>query len=188
MLNRYRPLIPTLLVLLGCLGTLLYLVAHTLSSPEYYYTPNTQQYGGFAAAATLLTSFFWLRSYYKYVVVACCLLALFSVISFLPSQFSIGFGTDELRLMLGVEGLLLSALVYGLYHQRANAWLTATIRPPKQKIAQAYRDEIAEFKTRFGRKTTEELQQIVAAKKLVPAALAAAQQLLQERQSATEPT
>ncbi|NML64316.1 hypothetical protein HHL22_03770 [Hymenobacter sp. RP-2-7] len=185
MLTRYRPLIPTLILLLACLGTLLNVLV-TFPAEDYRYALTAQQYGGLAAVAALLASFFWLRRYYKHVLVACCLLALFSLISFLPGQFSIGLGFDELRFMLSIEGLLLSLLVYGLYRQRANAWLAAAIRPSEQKIAQAYRAEVAEFSARFERKPTEELQQIVAARKLVPAALAAAQQLLRERQSATE--
>jgi hypothetical protein len=186
MLNRYRPLIPALVLLLGCLGTLLNVVVNNTTADGYYYALTTQQYGGFVAVAVLLGSFFWFPRYYKYALAFCCLLALCSIINFLPGQLYISIGIDELHLKLGVDGLLLGALVYSLYHRRVNAWLTAAVRPPEHKIAQAYRDEVAEFKARFGRKPTEELQQIITAKKLVPAALAAAQQLLRERQASVE--
>ena len=178
---RYRQLIPTLILALACLGTLLNVISNG-------YALNPGHYGGFAATLVLLASFFWFRSSYSYLLLLCFLLALSGVINFLPSEMTIGLYIGELRVGLSIAGILLGLLVYILNHQRVNALLFNLIRPSTEKTAQVHQEAVGEFKERFNRKSPEELTQIVTANRLVPAAIEAARQLLQERRVAFPPT
>jgi hypothetical protein len=79
--------------------------------------------------------------------------------------------------------LLFGLLLYLLNHQKINVSLFALIKPSEERLARVRQEEIETFKSRFARKTTAELAQIIAAKQLVPTAIAAARQLVQERQA-----
>jgi len=74
-------------------------------------------------------------------------------------------------------------LIYATNSKKINPFLLALIKPSDEKIAQQRQEEIAEFKMKFSRKPTEELEQIISDNRLVISAMAAARQLLRERDS-----
>ncbi|MEJ7663489.1 MAG: hypothetical protein WKG07_30040 [Hymenobacter sp.] len=96
-------------------------------------------------------------------------------------QTSIGFGFGRLSLGLNPTLLLIGFLTYLLNFQKANAYFFKLIKPSPTRIARAQQEQVAQFKERFSSKSMEELNQLIAANKLVPAALTAARQLVRER-------
>jgi hypothetical protein len=183
--QRYKALLPTLIMIAGCLNILLEALS-TTTAPDgavSRFVPVAVHYGAGVATAATLASFFLLRPYYRYFFGTTFLLALLGIIDFSTTQTRIGLGFGSLKLSISPFILLVGAVTYFLVHRQVNKALFALIKPSEQKIQQNHKAEIVEFKNRFARKSTEELLQIVAAKKLVPAAVSAAGQLLQERQT-----
>jgi len=183
--QRYKALLPTLILAAGCLS-IFFDTLGTTTAPDgtvSRFSPVAVHYGAGAATAATLASFFLLRPYYRYFFGTTFLLALLGLIDFSATQTRVGLAFGALQLRLSPFLLLVVVVTYFLIRHRVNAALFALIKPSEEKIQQNHKAEIAEFKTRFARKSTEELLQIVAAKQLVPAAVSAAGQLLQERQT-----
>ncbi|AMR26229.1 hypothetical protein A0257_03385 [Hymenobacter psoromatis] len=109
------------------------------------------------------------------------MLGLFNLLYFNVLQTNIGIGFGELSIGLNPVLLLISLLAYLLSFQKANAYFFKLIAPSPTRIARAQQEEVAQFKERFSPKSTVELNQLIAANKLVPAALTAARQLVRER-------
>jgi hypothetical protein len=184
MYQRYRPLLPILVLLAFCISTIIFKIIGTTTddgTPSDYVL-GAKHYGAFLATGVTLASFFLLRSYFKYLFLLTFLLGLFGLINFTIAERSLGLTLGDVRIGLSTVVVVVGIITYLLNRQRINTSLFALIKPSDEKVAQIRQDEIADFKDRFSRKSTEELAQIVAAKALVPSALAAAQQLIQERQ------
>jgi hypothetical protein len=189
MYQRYRQLIQVLMLSVLCLNTLVAVVRSkvTVDNITYYDTLTAKHYGAITAAIVLVISFLWQRKYFNYALLFTFLLWTFRLINATLSETSIGLGIGELSLHVNPFGLLFGLLAYALNYQKVNTLLYGLIKPSEAKVARTQHDAIAEFKEQFTRKSSDELTQILAANKLVPAALAAAQQLLQERHATTTP-
>jgi hypothetical protein len=184
MYQRYRQLIPVFVLSILFLSTLLAAVRGTieLDNVTYGFAPTIKHYGAFVAIVTLFSSFFWQRKYYNYALLLTFLLLTFNLINSNASEISIGLAIGELGIKLNPFGLLFGLITYALNYQTISPLLLRLIKPSEAKIAYAQNKEIIEFKERFTRKSSDELAQIVADNKLIPVAVIAAQQLLQERQ------
>ena len=184
MLNRYRPLIPVLIMTACCISTLLFWLqgTATIEDTPVYYELNAKHYGAFAATGATLASFFLLRRYFKYFFALTFVLGFVGLLNFTIAEMSMGISFGPLRIGVSPALALIGFVTCLLYPQRIASKLAALIKPSDEKIAKVQREEIATFKTRFSRKTTEELAQIVAADALIPSALSAARELLRERQ------
>ncbi len=183
--KRYAPLLPVLVLACCCISTIAAALAGTveLDGITYDFALTAKHYGALAATVATVVSFFWIRKYYKYFLALIFALGFCGLINFTVVQISIGFGFDELR--IGLSPLMLfGVLVYATNSKKINHSLSALIKQSDKKIAQQRQEEIEEFKRKFSRKSTEELEQIVADNKLVANALAAARQLLRERNGA----
>ena len=111
-----------------------------------------------------------------------CGLGVIDLINFTALQTTWGIRFGDTVVGLSPALLLVGVATYLLNYQGVNTFLFSLIKPSDQKIAEIQREEIADFKGRFSPKSTQELKQIVTANKLVPSALSAARQLLNERQ------
>jgi hypothetical protein len=174
MFQRYRQLIPALLLAACCLSTVIIATKSTI-------VVDNQHYAAFTLVLLSLGSFFFFRQYYRYFLGGCLFLGLLNLIYFTVFQANIGFGFGALAIRVNLIPLLVGLVTYVLNFQRVNSYLLDLIKPSPTRRASIQQEEIVQFKERFTRKSTEELVQLIAANKLVPAALTAARQLLQER-------
>ncbi len=184
--KRYAPLLPVLVLACCCISTIAAALAGNveLDGITYDFALTAKHYGALAATAVAVVSFFWLRKYYKYSLALIFALGFCGLINFTVVQTSVGFSFDELRIGLSPLMLLFGVLVYATNSKKINHSLSAIIKQSDKKITQQRQEETEEFKRKFSRKSTEELEQIVADNKLVANALAAARQLLRERDDA----
>lgn len=181
--QRYRSLIPALALVACCISTCLTALNGTvvLDGTTYNFTLSAQYYGAFVAATLTPLSFFFFRRYYSFCLGISILLGLFNLLYFTALQTSVGIGFGALSVGVNPTLLLIGFLAYLLNFQKSNAYFFSLMRPSPTKIASLQQEEIAQFKTRFSSKSTEELNQLIRANKLVPTALAAARQLIRER-------
>jgi|GEM_PF-5757824 hypothetical protein len=181
--QRYRQLIPTLVLLGCCISTVFTAICGTVTLNEvsYAFALTAQHYGASLATLVTLAAFFSLRRYYRYFLLLTFLLGISGLINFTAVQTRVGLSFGDVQ--IGLDSILLSVgfLTYLLNHRIINSYLFALIKPSDEKIARAYRDEIERFKENFVHKSTKELSRIVTENKLVPAAVGAARQLLKER-------
>lgn len=140
-------------------------------------------YAGFLAVAGCCISYVSFPRFFRRALGATLLLALFNLISFLPFTTSVGLIVGETRLGINPLVLLLLAVFYCFNRKAANAFIREHLlpRPSPQQAANQYRAAIDQFKQTFARKSDDSLRQIVQERKLVAAAVAAAQELLTER-------
>jgi hypothetical protein len=185
MYQRYRQLLPVLILLFFCICTLI----HTLVSSEvidgqtYYPVLSAKHYSAFAFTALAVASFFLFRPYYKYSLLLIFGLGIFGLLAFTTGEMTVGLGIGPIKLAIPPVLLLFGLLIFLLNYQKINTSLFALIKPSEERLARVRQEEIEEFKTRFTRKSAEELTQIATANRLVPTAVAAARQLLAERQA-----
>lgn len=184
MYQHYRKLIPTLLLTICCITTLVTAVRGVvvMDGTAYDFTLTAVHYAAFVATLTTLLSFFLLRKYYNYFLAITLILGVVGLLHFTPTQTTAGIGFGDITIGVNPLSLLVSSVFYALNFQTINSYFLAFTKPPAEKTIRVQQQEIELFKSRFSRKSTQELTQIVVANKLVPTALAAARQLLQERQ------
>ncbi|WP_210515410.1 hypothetical protein [Hymenobacter terricola] len=183
MLQRYRPLIPVIFLVICCINTIATVFGGTVTIDgiAYGYTLNAKHYGAFAATLATIASFFFLKHYYRYFLLFLFALGIFGLINFTASEISSGLNFGEVHVGMSPVLMVFGPLVYIFNYQKINSAIFSVIKSSDEKIASIQQEEISEFKNRFARKSSEELAQIVALNKLVPPALTAARQLLKER-------
>lgn len=181
--QRYRQFIPALLLAACCASAIESAASATvtLGGNTLDFALSNQHYAAFTLSLLTLGSFFFLRRYYRYFLGVSLFLGLFNLVYFTATQTSVGLGFGALSISVNLASLLIGIVAYLLNFNRLNAYFFNLLTPSAAKIASVQQEDIAQFKERFTRKSTEELTQFVAANKLVPAALTAARQLLQER-------
>lgn len=181
--QRYRQLIPALLLGICCVSTIASAIraAITADGNTYGFAFSAQHYAAIAFTVLTLASYFLLQKYYRYLLGVCLLLGLLNLLYFTTNQTIVGIGFGELAVSVNLVSLLIILITYGLNFNRANAYLFDLLKPTPAKVSGNLQEDIAQFKERFARKSTEELLQLTKANRLVPAALAAARQLIQER-------
>ncbi|GAA4023547.1 hypothetical protein GCM10022409_04260 [Hymenobacter glaciei] len=184
MLQRYQQLIPVLFVAICSLVTIVTAIQGNvlLAGESYDFAPTPKHYGGMVAIGLMVAAYFRFRPFYKYVLAAIFLLAMFKTLLFTPLDFHFEIGSEDSRLQLDSVALAFGLLVYWTNASKINTAVIAALKPSEEKARQLDSIEVEEFKDRFSRKTSEELTQIVTANSLVPSAVAAARQLLKERQ------
>lgn len=184
MLQRYQQFIPIIFLTACSLVTVVTAIQGNiiLAGESYDFAPTAKHYGAMAAIGLATAAFFRFRSFYKYVLAAIFLQALFKLISFTPTQYSFGIGSEDSQIQLDLVALAFALLVYWTNAPKINAAVFAALKPSEEKVHQQDLVEIEAFKDSFSRKTSEELIRIITANALVPSAVAAARQLLKERQ------
>lgn len=113
------------------------------------------------------------------------LLGLFNVLNFTPNSTTIGLGFGDIS--VGVQPLsLLLTLLYCLLNQTSVSLFVRRLLPvpSAQQAASRHRHRIDQFKQTFARKSDDDLRLIVQERRLVPDAIAAAQELMRERNKA----
>ena len=181
--QRYRQLIPALLLAACCVSAIRSAISATvtLDGNTLVFALSNQHYAAFTLNLLTLGSFFFLRRYYRYFLGVSLFLGLFNLVYFTATQTSVGLGFGALAISVNLASLLIGIVAYLLNFNRINAYFLNLLKPSPAEAAKVQQEDIAQFKERFARKSTEELAQLVVANKLVPAALTAARQLLQER-------
>jgi ABC-type long-subunit fatty acid transport system fused permease/ATPase subunit len=177
-------LLVALLVLLCLYTTLASFVALIPTNGEYHRILLTKaNYIGFAAITGCLLSYFYAPSLFKRVLGITLLLALFGLANFLPIALSMGITLGEVPIGVSPFGFLVLIIFYFLNRTAANAFIRKYLlpAPTPTRAAQLQREAIDQFKQNFARKSDGSLRQIVQERKLVGDAIAAAQELLSER-------
>lgn len=180
---RYRQLLPAAVFLICCVSTITTAIRGTvvLAGTTYYFASSTKHYAGLAATLLTISAFFSLRVYYKYVLGLTFFLGVFDLIQFSPVQSNIGLTFGDVHIGINLVCLLVGVIIYALNHPRINSTLTGPFKYDQERLRLLHQEDIEKYKKQFSRKSSEELTQIVSSNKLVPAALTAAKQLLQER-------
>lgn len=185
--ERHRQLLPTGILAGFCMYSILTATRGIviLDGTAYNFVLTPAHYGAITAVIVTLFSFFFARKLYKYLFGLTLALSLLDVIHFGPIQFNAGLTFGEWHIGMNLVCLLAGGTAYFLAYRRVNALVLAPFRYDQQKLKEIHCREIQEFKARFVRKSSEDLQQIITDNRLVPAAVTAARQLLQERQTAS---
>jgi hypothetical protein len=174
-----------MLLLLLCLYTALAsLFAWTHAGDSYTTISLTSaHYIGFIAVASCFVSYLWLRPYFRYALGITLLLNLFNLAVFLPSVVSIGLFFGEVGVKINPFALPLLISYYFLNRSAVQAFIRKYLvpAPAPAVLARQRRESIDQFKETFERKSNESLQKMLADNKLVPNALVAARELLDER-------
>jgi hypothetical protein len=174
-----------MLLLLLCIYTALAsLFAWTEADGSYTTISLTSaHYIGFIAVASCFVSYLWLHSYLRYILGITLLLSLFNLVVFLPSVVSISLFFGEVGVRINPIALLLLIAYYFLNRSAVHVFIRKYLvpAPAPAVLARQRRENIDQFKQTFERKSNESLQQMLADNKLVPNALTAARELLEER-------
>jgi hypothetical protein len=159
MYQRYRQLLPLLLLLVFCISTITQALIGTveLDGVAYGFALNAKHYGAIALTAVAVASFFLMRKCYKYSLLLIFSLGLFGLLTFTAGETSLSLFIGPIQLAILPVLLLFGLLLYLLNHQKINASLFALIKPSEERLARVRLEEVEEFKTRFARKTTAEL-------------------------------
>ena len=191
--QKHRNLLPLLGLAAGCCYTLYdSLAEHLNSNGDYYHNEvGYEHYAGIIALLSCFSCYFFFRSFFKYALVGTLLLGTANFLSFMLGKTSFGLGFGGAAVSIQPLSFLLLLTCYFLNIPAANAFLRQYIVPaPSPKQAAAVQHEnISQFKATFSRKSDDSLRQLLTDNKLVPDALAAARELLaeRERQSLTTP-
>lgn len=188
-LRTNKNLLP--LLLLAALSV--YTVLQVLNVPIYQDGKAYQRaftlahYGAFAALLLNLLIYFFYRQLFKPLLLLTLALTLLGIINFLPDSVKFNFGFGDVGIGFSILGLCLVLLYYFLNKSAAHAFINQHIipKPTPEKASQRRRESIDQFKKTFARKSDENLFLMLQERKVVPAALLAAQELLQERQATT---
>jgi hypothetical protein len=183
--RQYRQLIPALVLAIASVATIISAISGTvvINDETYDFALDAKHYGAFLMSAITVAAFFFWRQYYKYSLLLACILAALGLINFNAATMTAGIGIGPVTLALSPLLWLVGLLTYLLNKEKINSWFLDLLRPSEARLAEIQREETEQFKERFSRKPSEELMQIVAANSLVPTALMAARQLLQERET-----
>ncbi|WP_170061835.1 hypothetical protein [Hymenobacter chitinivorans] len=189
LLKARKTLLP-LLVLAGvCWYTVIVtLFTQVLYEGTYYDRAFTfRHYLAFTAVALNVVLYFYYRPLYKFTVAGMLLLGIWNVICFTPDQLTAGIGMDDsCKLSLQPFSLLFAIAFYVPNRKTVHGFLRKYLfpAPSLQRLAEYQRESIDKFKATFVRKSTESLSLMIQEKKMVPAAVQAAQELLLERKTA----
>jgi hypothetical protein len=174
-----------MLLLLLCLYTALASLFACAKADGSYTTISltSAHYIGFITVASCLASYLWLRPYFRYTLGITLLLSLFNLAVFLPSVLYIGLSFGEVGVKINPFSLLLLIAYYFLNRSGVHTFIRKYLLPVPAPavLARQHRESIDQFKETFKRKSNESLQQMLADNKLVPNALVAARELLEER-------
>ncbi|SNR29114.1 transient-receptor-potential channel family protein [Hymenobacter mucosus] len=177
----HKNLIPLLTLTGICIYTLLIIFFDKVYYEGAYYDRafSITHYIGFVGVVLSLLVYFLKRSLFKPVLLVTLTMGLFNLANFTLDKTSVGIGP------IGIQplSLLLIIIYYFLNKQSAHRFLRAYIipSPSPQKQAENWRAQVSKFKETFAKKSDESLQDMVQKRAVVPAALEAAKQLLQER-------
>ncbi|MBO0358698.1 hypothetical protein J0X19_12135 [Hymenobacter sp. BT186] len=188
-LRTNKNLLP--LVLLAVVSV--YTVLQVLTVPVYQDGEAYQRaftlahYGAFVALLLNLLAYFFRRQLFKPLLLLTLALTLLGIINFLPDSVKFNFGFGDVGVGFSILGLSLVLLYYFLNKPAAHAFINQHIipTPTPEKASQRRRESIDQFKKTFARKSDEHLLLMLQGRKVVAAALVAAQELLQERQATT---
>ncbi|GGG49920.1 hypothetical protein [Hymenobacter glacieicola] len=179
--QTHKNLIPLLALSGVCIYTVLLILFDKVYYQGSYYDRafSVPHDIGFAGVVVSLLVYFLKRSLFKPVLILTLTLGLFNFANFTPDKTSVGIGP------IGIQplSLLLIAIYYFLNKRSAHRLLRAYVlpSPSPQRQAENRLESVAKFKSAFARKSDESLLEIVQKRAVVPDALEAAKQLLQER-------
>lgn len=185
-LRTNKNLLPILLLAAFSIYTILVVLSVPVyrNGEVYQRTFSLAHYGAFAAVLLLLSTYFLRHQFFKPLLLLTLVLALFSIINFLPDSIRFDFGFGDAGIEFSILGLGLMMLYYFLNKSAAHALIRKYLlpAPTPKKAAINKREGIDQFKKNFARKSSESLQLMIQEKKVLPTALTAAQELLEERQ------
>ncbi|MCA8830406.1 hypothetical protein [Hymenobacter pini] len=191
-LRTNKNLIPVLLMAALSICTILtVLFVPVYQDGEAYQRAFTlAHYGAFVAVVLNLLAYFLRRPFFKPLLLLTLGLTLLSIINFLPDDFRFNFGFGDVGVGFSILGLVLVVLYYFMNKPTAHAFVNQHIipTPTPEQAARRRRQRIDQFKNTFAKKSDESLRLMLQEKKVLPDALTAARELLQERQASTTST
>lgn len=177
--QKYKALTPVLLLTIFGIWTI-------ADSFMEIITLTPKQYGGVAAVTINLIAFFAFRPYYKYVLLLTLLLGLINLINFTPAVASISFGIGSAKLAIEPTSLFIGILAYLINFKRVNELFFQRFGTTPEQAdkyqQQVAAEQIEKYKKRYSDYSDELLNNILTENKYAPEALAAARQILNERQ------
>ncbi|MBT9395506.1 hypothetical protein KLP40_20240 [Hymenobacter sp. NST-14] len=186
-IRTHKNLLPVLLLAALSVYTILTVLSVPVYQGEeaYQRTFTLPHYGAFVAVLLLLAAYFQLRPLFRPLVLLTLALTLVGALNFLPDSLKLGLGFGDASLGVSILGVALGLLYYLPNRPAAHAFIRGLLFPPPSpaQAAQRQRASIDQFKQTFARRSDENLQLMLQERQLLPAALAAAQELLQERKA-----
>lgn len=127
-------------------------------------------------------------NYYNYklgvkVTLGIILLGVVNLVCFIPNRYFIGFGVGSFIVEIELYLLLLAILHYFLNRKEISKFINEKFNREisKEEVEAEYRSRVNGFKRNFSDKSIEELKQLANNKNLLPQAIAAAKEMLEEK-------
>lgn len=177
--QKYKGIIPVLVLACLCIWTI-------VVSILWNHTLGLKEYGAYAAVIVTLLIFFAFRPFYKYVLLLTLLLGLINLINFGPFDGTIKFSIGSISIRVQTVSFFLCILTYITNFEKINEiFLLHFGTTPEQSERyeeQVRAEQIGKYKKRYSDYSDELLNNILTENKYAPEALAAARQILNERQ------
>lgn len=137
----------------------------------------------------ILLSLSTLITYYKYelgtkITFGIIVLGVLSIVKFFPSSYSIGFGIGDYGVSFEILIILIGIIHFITNRTILSKFLKETFNrdASEEEIQLKERRKIDGYKNRFSRKSIDELQEVLNNKLLLPEAIKAAEELIDEKE------
>ena len=193
-LSKHKQMLPLLLLAAYCIDAIVTAINGkvTIADTIYDYQLSAQHFLAFGAVALNFIAYFFLRNIYKYILVTTIAVGLFNLIVFSALHTTNSYSTCLLpgvKVSFQPSAFYAGMVCYILNFKRANRYIISqlTTKRTPEEIERNQKEQLAEevqkFKDRYEGFSIEDLTKIVSEAKLVPGAVEAARQLLNERKT-----
>ena len=192
-IKRHKQLLPLLVLTAYCIYVVIAAFRGTAVSlgEAYDFELQTKHYLAFGAVAINFLTYFFSRKFYVYTFGLTLVIAIFNLVLFSAFETTYNFraALNSINLEIGFPPAvwLAALLAYIINFNRINKYFITNLFKKTPEEAERYEKELfveqtEKFKERYKHHSTEDLNEIVTTNKLVPPAIEAAHQLLNERQ------
>jgi len=187
--KKQRPLIPILLLIAYCIGTLMTAAKGSvvLNGEIYDFILTTKHYLAFGAIGVNLLTYVCLRSFYKFTLGLTVLAGLFNLIIFSDLETTIGFTINKFEISFQPSAFFAGLIAYLINFRRINDFIidhlttTRTLEEQEKIDKTLFAEGVQKFKEKYENYSFDALTEIVNTNRFVPEAVEAARQLLNER-------
>lgn len=189
--RKHKQLLPLFLILASCLQAIIASINGTvvMAGETYDFALSSEHYAAFGILLVNFVCYFFLRQFYKYVLAVTVIVGLSNLANFSDLETTQCIKVNSLKVCFQPATFWAAVLAYLINFKRVNSAIVSIFmseRTPEeidQNMKARFDEEMQTFKERYAHYPSERLNELVLGNKLVPAALAAAQVILNERQT-----
>ncbi|POY37416.1 hypothetical protein C3K47_06545 [Solitalea longa] len=186
-LKKHKNFIPIIFLLILSINTLINLITleEAIDGVSYHRHFSIKNYLAFALLAILTVTYCYKRVWFKNLLAVFLLLSLANLINFTSGEYTGDLSFNSLSIGFGEIGFLLILSYFFINYKKVKAYIFSSVTIEKTAIEEEfyYNEELEKFKKNLGHYSNQELEGLIYANKLVPHAVIAAKQIIEERQS-----